>query len=211
MKSILSLLQLFCRKCYQVYRSNFITISVFTLTSVLMVFDYVKHWYFCLWLSALIVGFCSRVLYVEIYDWYLNKKYSELQNIQDERHPKMFFFAGTPDAYQEVHGDVIALRRLAGLQDEFQEEIMRAAIRHSNGIIFSVERPGRHGHVISAMASIGMANRAAGKNVVKDQGFITNKGRYVGRFEACLIAHNAKQIIAKTGPSDRLFSEDVWL
>ena len=43
-----------------------------------------------------------------------------------------------------------------------------------------------------------------------DQGFMTDKGRFVDRLEACKIAKSAGQIINKTGPEDDLFSEDLW-
>jgi hypothetical protein len=44
----------------------------------------------------------------------------------------------------------------------------------------------------------------------RHQGFITNTGRFVDRFEAFLIAEAAQQIKIKPGPANELFSEDVW-
>ena len=40
-----------------------------------------------------------------------------------------------------------------------------------------------------------------------DQGFVTNKGRYVGRLEAAELAFTNKQI---DEPTSMLFSEDLW-
>jgi hypothetical protein len=42
-----------------------------------------------------------------------------------------------------------------------------------------------------------------------EQGFVTNKNRFVNRIDAMLIAIEANQIISKTY-SDELFSEDLY-
>lgn len=42
------------------------------------------------------------------------------------------------------------------------------------------------------------------------QGFVDNFGVFVDRFEALKIAQEANQIIKKTTPFDRLFSEDIY-
>lgn len=42
------------------------------------------------------------------------------------------------------------------------------------------------------------------------QGFILDDGRFVDRFEALAIAQANGQLIRKTQPEDRLFSEDLW-
>lgn len=81
---------------------------------------------------------------------------------------------------------------------------MRAAIRYK-GTVYSVPRPGRHHHVVLLMAMRGL-----GPETMHDQGFVTNKGRYVDRQEGVVIARNAGQIIKKTSPDNYLFSEDVW-
>lgn len=44
-----------------------------------------------------------------------------------------------------------------------------------------------------------------------EQGFVTNKGRFVDRFEGLKIAKKAKQINFKYKPEDRLISEDYRL
>ena len=42
-----------------------------------------------------------------------------------------------------------------------------------------------------------------------EQGFVTNKGRFVNRQEAMLIARTAGQVITETS-SDELYSEDLY-
>jgi len=84
------------------------------------------------------------------------------------------------------------------------ERIAAAAIRHE-GTVRSVPPPGRHHHVIKMMAALGFTARD-----VHDQGFTTDRGRFVDRKEGFLIAKAAGQILRKTGPADKLFSEDLW-
>lgn len=87
-----------------------------------------------------------------------------------------------------------------------QERIECSAIQHPDGTIYAVLAPGRHHHVIWMMASIGRA----GLNNTCDQGFLTSRGRYLGREAALVVAVAARQIKDKTGSSKRLFSEDMW-
>lgn len=82
--------------------------------------------------------------------------------------------------------------------------IKAAAIKSSNGKIFSVERPGRHHDVIALMAKLGH------KKPLGIQGFITDKGKFVDRIEGLKIAKDNNQIIKKNGNAKMLFSEDLW-
>lgn len=50
-------------------------------------------------------------------------------------------------------------------------------------------------------------NKLRAKRDAKAQGFFTNTGRYISRFEAAVIAFKAKQI---DSPINILFSEDLW-
>jgi hypothetical protein len=81
-----------------------------------------------------------------------------------------------------------------------QELIVSAAIRVDRWIV-TVERPGRHGDCINFLHSLG-------QNCL-DQGFVTNRGRFVGREEAGQIAEAAGQTTRREGLVG-LFSEDVW-
>lgn len=87
-----------------------------------------------------------------------------------------------------------------------QEKIIGAAIRHPDGLIYGTGYGGRHHHCIRYMASVGKA----GLSTTHDQGFMTTAGRYVDRTEGLWIARAAGQIIRKTNPPTKLFSEDLW-
>ena len=82
--------------------------------------------------------------------------------------------------------------------------IVAAAIRQ-DGMICSVPRPGRHHHVIRAMATAGIPIP-----IVGEQGFLTDDGLFVDRKRALAIAKTAKQIHGKNGNPNELYSEDVW-
>lgn len=82
------------------------------------------------------------------------------------------------------------------------ETIFEAAIREPGGQVWQVGRPGRHHNVMRLMPS--------DTAITGEQGFITNKARFVGRVEGLTIAAAAGQIIEKTGNPDKLYSEDVW-
>lgn len=86
------------------------------------------------------------------------------------------------------------------------EVIFAVALRHPSGIIFAAEQPGRHSHVIVLMSEQGRA----GNVNTRDQGFLTSWGRYVDRIEGLAIAQAANQVIRKTSPEHKLFSEDLW-
>lgn len=84
------------------------------------------------------------------------------------------------------------------------ETIVAAAIRH-DGVVYSVPAPGRHHDVIRLMADQGFGPRC-----MHDQGFVASDGRFLNRIGALRVAKEAGQIKRKTGPADKLFSEDLW-
>jgi hypothetical protein len=68
----------------------------------------------------------------------------------------------------------------------------------------------RHGQCMWTMASLtGLRSVENGEDGVGkyEQGFLTNKNRFVGREEAAIIAFDAKQIDTE---QKRLFSEDLY-
>jgi hypothetical protein len=88
--------------------------------------------------------------------------------------------------------------------DGQEELIVAAAIRWEN-LVVMVERPGRHGNCINPMHALGLPHR--------DQGFVTNRGRFVDRTEAAEIVVRSGQGTARDfGPDypESLFSEDMW-
>lgn len=82
-----------------------------------------------------------------------------------------------------------------------QKELIVAAAIRCNGVIISVERPGRHGDCINFMHRLRLG--------YSDQGFLTNRGRFVGRVEAAEIVEASGQGSKRDGING-LFSEDMW-
>lgn len=70
-------------------------------------------------------------------------------------------------------------------------------------LTFTVPRPLRHDSAIEAAHGALKLEGPLGEHV---QGFVTSRGRFVGREEAAEIATRAGQC----KPTDYLFSEDVW-
>ena len=79
-----------------------------------------------------------------------------------------------------------------------------AAIK-SNGKVWTMPRPARHGDIINMMRHAG-----AGYGRPGDQGFVLSDGRFARRQRARRIAVRAFQV-PPVGPyGDHLFSEDMW-
>lgn len=88
------------------------------------------------------------------------------------------------------------------------EQILYAAIRHPDGRVFAVSRPGRHAHVQQLME---MLNSGGLENNGPDQqGFITTLGSFVNRTEGLEIAQRTEQIVQKHPQYYELYSEDMW-
>ena len=84
------------------------------------------------------------------------------------------------------------------------EHIHAVAITQ-DGIVYTLPRPNRHHNVIALIVDrVGKYRPYNG-----EQGFITNKGRFVDRVEAADIALACGQVL-KLMDSGELFSEDVW-
>lgn len=92
--------------------------------------------------------------------------------------------------------------------DEQEELIVAAAVRY-DGLTVSVERPGRHGDCINWLHHHGI-----GSGGHYECGFLTNRGRFVGREEAGDIVLAAEQGAPGGNPENNprraLFSEDMW-
>lgn len=82
-----------------------------------------------------------------------------------------------------------------------QRELVVAAAVRTAGVIVMAERPGRHGDCINFLHRLGCD--------YADQGFVTNRGRFVDREEAALIVERAAQGSKRRGING-LFSEDMW-
>jgi hypothetical protein len=91
-----------------------------------------------------------------------------------------------------------------------QEIIVASAILDLQGTAWSVMRPGRHFHCIQYMAEHGAAETCIPGNT-REQGFMTNTNRYIGRKEARALAFANGQAKEEDVVSPRvIFSEDLW-
>lgn len=111
-----------------------------------------------------------------------------------------------------VGTEEIFLRTMSGLNHGLfpggPEVILYAAIRHPDGRIFAVSRPGRHGHVQQLME---MLNSNSPEAMELDrQGFITSLGAWLSREDALVVATRNNQIIRKHPQNYELYSEDMW-
>ena len=80
--------------------------------------------------------------------------------------------------------------------------------RDNDTVILWAPRPFRHGDIYYQRGSFISSLRNDGYK--ETQGFLTNRGLFVDRHQALVIADKAKQILSKTQPSYKLFSEDMW-
>lgn len=118
-------------------------------------------------------------------------------------HNVAFFDAPVGPRYRQIIAVLDALRKLN--KRPKREKLVRAALLYK-GKIWSVPAPGRHHNVIQLMAGAGL-----GPEAQRDQGFLTDIGRFVDRREGLCIAEAANQIIRRTGNADdKLYSEDLW-
>lgn len=83
------------------------------------------------------------------------------------------------------------------------DRIERAAIMW-DGRIYSVPRPGRHHDVFRKYP------HEFHRSKTEEQGFVTQFGRFVNRYDALFIAMRRGQIRKKHGNPSMLFSEDMW-
>lgn len=85
-------------------------------------------------------------------------------------------------------------------------KITGVAIMMSDNIFFCLPKPKRHHHILHMLARAGITLR----HNRKDQGFVTNEGKFVTREEALIIAREAGQLLPCHEHETQLFSESVW-
>ncbi len=106
------------------------------------------------------------------------------------------FFAGTEQDYRSF---------FAGECNK-PERIAHVATRlRTSGRIYSVTAPGRHHNIEALLRQVGIPLSSD-----TQQGFVSTRGRWLNRKEACVVATLANQLIRKTPPETELFSEDIW-
>lgn len=86
-------------------------------------------------------------------------------------------------------------------------ETIKAVAIVWDGHVATLPSPLRHCHVMAAICGLFPDNRDS----LATQGFVTDAGRYVDRYEAAQIAIAAGQIDERDlSPTGQLFSEDLW-
>ena len=149
-------------------------------------------------ISIFLLAVCAGLTVIEIERvlQYCRQKPKGIEYLRSITYRYLDFFAGTAQDYRAF---------FAGDCDK-PERIVHAANRvKSSGRIYSVAAPGRHHNVEAMMRQVGIPNSDD-----IEQGFVSSRGRYLNRKEALVVATLANQLIRKTPPEDRLFSEDVW-
>ncbi|MNU19483.1 hypothetical protein D3C71_77110 [compost metagenome] len=150
----------------------------------------------CVFVSALAVAYTIADIERAVKRY--RQKPEGLDFLRSVTYRHLDFFAGNDEEY----------RRFFAAECSKPERIVHAATRDSKtGRIYSVVAPGRHHNLVSLMRQIGVATTGENRRA---QGFITSRGRFLDRREALKVATLANQLIRKTAPEDRLFSEDVW-
>ncbi len=86
-------------------------------------------------------------------------------------------------------------------------KITHVALRFE-GKVWSLPAPNRHHHVIRHI--VGTAGVKYVDCYGENQGFLDDKGNYLTREEALVVATEHGQILKKSSPINLLFSEDVW-
>lgn len=89
------------------------------------------------------------------------------------------------------------------------ERIIGVACKQPDGGVYSLLAPARHGQVLRLVEACYAQDDpdAAHKG---QQGFVTDKFRFVDRIEARLIANAAGQTSERDRKLNELFSEDLW-
>jgi hypothetical protein len=128
-------------------------------------------------------------------------KYSRVKQFQYPSAGKHVLLRGTEAAFDRYY----AFTRETNSRYK-QELIIGAAIKHPSEVVYVALAPGRHHHVMAFMDEHGKA----GIENTGCQGFLTNRGRFIKRGEALMLARQSKQIIHKHPSFRELYSEDMW-
>lgn len=87
-----------------------------------------------------------------------------------------------------------------------QLRVVAAAVRMSDGRVFSLPPPARHYNIIHMMAGV-LGIPQTGD---QEQGFLLSDGRFCRRKPARIIAERAGQLLPRAMDLLELYSEDVW-
>jgi hypothetical protein len=87
-------------------------------------------------------------------------------------------------------------------------KIVCAAVLYSDGVM--LVGPRHLDNVMLEQYKRAYTNKIAPEESNAIYGFLDNNGLFLNRYEALIIAQEAKQIVEKTNPQDKLFSEDLY-
>ena len=93
-----------------------------------------------------------------------------------------------------------------GLPATEQVTIMGVAMRMGKGVMLALGPPYRHHDLFRFGRKAGHGD----DTLDSVQGFLTSQGVFLGREEALVVAQAAGQLVQKTHPLDKLYSEDLW-
>lgn len=98
---------------------------------------------------------------------------------------------------------------MAGIPSEQRIQCVAHQYRNDDSLrIIWAPRPFRHHDIFYQYGTI--IKQLKSEGYIETQGFLTNSGLFVNREDGLLIAKKANQIINKTQPDYKLFSEDMW-
>jgi hypothetical protein len=165
----------------------------------------IPFWILATWITDFMEWVTGPTLTRSPYlEW--NKPVELLAIIPSEKDEQLKYFGGLPAQFADGFVDNLDL----------PEKIAQAAIRHPDGMIYSVSQPGRHHHVEHLVKRL----KKDGYRGSSGQGFITTHGRFVNRRDAFVIAVREGQLTKRLerlaaepgkhydGPE--LYSEDMW-
>lgn len=179
------------------YSQDFIMASfaaIFFL-SVWIAVELKHEWIFILGSFFFLLSMCLKTTSVR--DFLLKIFFSKVIEFNcNENRPTIYL--GTQEAFEKKYWNSIL---------DGEEKIHGVAFRHNSGIIFYMDRPFRHFHVLWCSVNLG-ANKELQHD--SEQGFLTTYGQYVGRKEAKVIAVRENQLLPRHSKTDNLFSECVW-
>ena len=92
--------------------------------------------------------------------------------------------------------------------EHIQEWIVKAAVKDRHDNIYTKDPPADHSQIIYVM--VDQYKCTLLDTTPNNQGFITNTGRFVNRYEARNIALSAGQIKNFNTLSDQLFANDIF-
>lgn len=179
---------------------RFMIVGMFGLLSMYTMSTTIPYFRSDLFLATILICTALGVILRDVFDYFElvtagRKRNGHISRLIDPDHPRWEYYSGNKE--------VLALKHWERSE---KERIIGSTIVHPSGVIFVGLAPTRHFDVIRIMDHQGMA----GMENTSEQGFLTNRGRHVNRFEAYVIATRNQQLLKVSKTPGELYSEDVW-